>query len=199
MKPFEKMFDDANSFNPENTIVESISDSQIFGDTSTDVPPHDSPEPQTAEPNGNPMQGPAATNTNAYNGQQQVQMNMAVIPVDIAITVIDKAGSTLVAVLARLAGVKVKAKQLEFTAKEKTALEEPTETLLKSMNITLSPLAQFAIVLGAIYTPKIIELIDVDKENKPGNLADKNELNGNNSQTTGTRAKRGPYKKTAKR
>lgn len=197
---FEKMFEDANSFTPENSILENVTDSQIFGDTATEVQTGDTPPPPQSGPDGNSMQGEAATNQNAFNPQQSQTMNLGVLPTEIAISVIDKAGSTLVAVICKLAGVKnVKAKQLEFTAKEKEAMEQPTETLLKSMNVVMSPLSQFAIVMGAIYAAKVMAIVSADQDSKGENLADKNELNGSNSGTTGTRAKRGPYKKTARK
>lgn len=200
MKPFEKMFEDANAFNPDNAVIETVTDSQIFGDTDADGPTVDAPPPPQTGQDGNPMQGPAEANQNAFNPQQSQTVNLGVLPTEIAISVIDKAGSTLVAVVCRLAGLKVKAKQLEFSAKEKDAMVQPTEALLKSMNVVMSPLSQFALVMGAIYAAKVMAIVDIDRESKPNNLADKNELNGNTgTTTTGTRAKRGPYKKTARK
>lgn len=101
-----------------------------------------------------------------------------VIPAEIAVPVIDKAGSIIVSTICRMAGFKqVRAKHLEFTAKERKDLEEPARQALASMDIKMSPLAQLGLMLAAIYSVKAMEIISAAKPEKVEDIAERNELN----------------------
>ena len=194
------LFDQARKVPIENTIVETVPDADLFTGGAAN-PFMAIPQPQ--EPQSNNMNDP-------YQSGGNVRMNVgAQIPAGLAVDLLDKAGTALVTVICNLSGYTVKRAQIALTVSEKNMLEKPTEDYLKTLNVNLSPLEQFALCWAGVYAAKVITLVSDGSIGKRVKKTAKNEdadfdlLNEGNELTkrkAGVKpgTKRGSYNKAKK-
>lgn len=174
---FKQAFENAAKIAPDTLPLETIDEATIFGDGNdiiSDITTPPPPPPPVG--NNNQLGGQQQPQQGQQAGQQGQNFNLGVIPPEIAVSVIDTAGSTIVAVACRLAGMDVRAKQLQLNSGERKMMEQPTEMLLKSLDIYLTPLEVFGATLLSIYAKKVIEIHGQQQDREPIDINDRNEL-----------------------
>lgn len=134
-------------------VPETVPVSQLFSDVGEGSPRIDfEPEQQFQSHNTGTLPGSNTEQKTALNVGQSV-------PAAVVVGLIDNVFPPALSALISLAGYDIPAKALKMNAAEKKYLEEPTQSYLNTINVTLSPFEGFLIALGSVYAGKAADII----------------------------------------
>lgn len=151
---------------PASSLKEVTAQTDLFGEvsnvteyTTSEAIPEELISSNTIDGTTTRPQEPGATPNygNVDNGANFKPVDF--VSPALAVNIIDTVFPMVAVIAVGFAGYEVSPKSLKMTASERKLMEEPTQELLATMNVKMSPLEKFFVCLTSIYSAKALEIV----------------------------------------